>query len=207
MARRQDPPNEDTTKPDHPTGLTQTYHNSRVKDAKREICELRSPCPPWPRQGMVVGDRLARGVCASYATSTMKVRDCVTTQVITVTPETSTREAFRLMKTRHIRHLPVVKQGVILGIVTDRDLRRPQASDVFKSWDELYRLGDDIKVEDVMVSPVLTIDAQADIREAAQKMVRYRIGALPVTDAHHGLAGIVTETDLLRALISLAPEA
>ncbi|GEM_PF-5435787 len=53
-----------------------------------------------------------------------------------------------------------------------------------------------------MVSPVTTVDANEDIREAAKMMVQQRIGALPMTDAHHGLAGIITETDLLKALVS-----
>lgn len=132
----------------------------------------------------------------------MKVRECVTGQVVTVDPSMSTKEAFALLKSMGIRHLVVVKEGMVLGIVTDRDLRRPKVSDVFKSWDQLYRLSEEFEVEDIMVSPVITIDANADLREAAKLMVERRIGALPVTDAHHGLAGIITETDLLKALVS-----
>jgi len=131
----------------------------------------------------------------------MKVKDCITKEVVTIAPEASAKEAFALMKSMGIRHLIVVKEGVILGIVTDRDLRRPKVSDIFKSWHDLYRISDEFQVEDIMTSPVKSIDAQADIQEAARIMVAHRIGALPVTDAHHGLAGIITETDLLKALI------
>ena len=122
--------------------------------------------------------------------------------VVMIAPEASAKEAFALMKSLKIRHLVVVKEGVILEIVTDRDLRRPQVSDLFKSWHDLYRLSDEFQVEDIMTTPVVTIDAHAQIEEAANMMVEHRIGALPVTDAHHGLAGIITETDLLKALIS-----
>src|SRR3989338_6091276 len=132
----------------------------------------------------------------------MQVKECITDQVVTVPPEMSAKEAFGLMKSMGIRHLVVVKEGVVLGIVTDLDLRRPKASDVFHSWHDLYRLSDEFQVEDVMTSPVKTIDATADVREAAKIMVERRIGALPVTDAHRGLAGIITETDLLKALVS-----
>lgn len=132
----------------------------------------------------------------------MQVKECVTKEVVAVDPLMSTKEAFGLMKSMGIRHLVVVKEGKVLGVVTDRDLRRPQVSDIFKSWDELYRVSDEFQVEDVMVSPVVTIDANADVREAAKIMVKRRIGALPVTDAHHGLAGIITETDLLKALVA-----
>ena len=133
----------------------------------------------------------------------MKVKDCITNKVVAIPPETSTKEAFGLMKSMGIRHLVVVKEGVVLGIVTDRDLRRPKVSDVFKSWDELSRLSDEFQVEDVMSNPVTTVDANADVREAARLLVDKRIGALPVTDAHHGLAGIITDIDLLRALIAV----
>lgn len=132
----------------------------------------------------------------------MKVKDCITHEVVTIKPEASAREAFGLIKSMGIRHLVVVKEGVVLGIVTDRDLRRPKAADVFKSWDELYRVSDEFQVEDIMTSPVLTVDANADVREAAKSMVERHIGCLPVTDAHRGLAGIITETDLLKALIA-----
>ena len=131
----------------------------------------------------------------------MKVSELIGTKVVTVTPETTAKQAFVLMKKSGIRHLVVVDGETVVGIVTDRDLRRPKAAELFKSWDELYRLSNDFDVEDVMTSPALTIDASADVREAAQIMVEKRVGALPVTDAHRGLAGIITESDLLRALI------
>lgn len=135
----------------------------------------------------------------------MQVRECMTKAVYTIDPHMSTKQAFGLMKSRGIRHLPVVDGEIFVGIVTDRDLRRPQISDTFQSWNELYRLGDDIKVVDVMSTPVISIDAMADIREAAKLMRKYRIGALPVTDAHHGLAGILTDTDVISALLNLLP--
>ena len=132
----------------------------------------------------------------------MKIKDWVTQEVITISPEASVKEAFGLMKSMGIRHLPVVKGKVLKGIVTDRDLRRPKISDVFKSWDELYRINDDIQVEDVMMSPAITIGEEASIKEAAQIMVQRRIGALPVVDSKEEMAGIITESDVLRAFVA-----
>lgn len=132
----------------------------------------------------------------------MKVQDGITQQVITIAPEATTKEAFGTMKSLGIRHLVVVRNERIVGIVTDRDLRRPKMSDLFKSWDELYRISDDFTVEDVMNSPVTTIAADADIKEAATLLVQKHIGALPVVDAQGKLTGIITEFDLLRALIA-----
>ena len=132
----------------------------------------------------------------------MKIKSWITREVITISPEASVKEAFGLMKSLGIRHLPVVKNGILKGIVTDRDLRRPKISDVFKTWHELYRIGDDIQVEDVMVSPVKTIAEGASVKEAAKVMVERRIGALPVTDTKGKLAGIITESDILRAFVA-----
>lgn len=105
----------------------------------------------------------------------MQVNECMTNHVVTVAPETSTKQAFGLMKSLGIRHLAVVKEGVVPGVVTDRDLRRPQTADVFKARGDLYRLGEEFQGEDVMSSPVVTVDANA---------------------------GILTDTDLLKALIA-----
>ncbi|MCM8794271.1 MAG: CBS domain-containing protein [Candidatus Omnitrophica bacterium] len=132
----------------------------------------------------------------------MQIKNWITREVITVTPDTSVKQAFYLMKSMGIRHLPVVKDGILKGMVTDRDLRRPKLSDVFKSWDQLYRLNDEIQVEDVMVSPALTVKETATLQEAAQIMAEKRIGALPVTDKAGKLNGIITESDLLRAFVA-----
>ena len=132
----------------------------------------------------------------------MKVKNWITKEVVTIPPEASVKQAFGLMKSLGIRHLPVVWNGSLKGIVTDRDLRRPKISDVFKEWHELYRINDDIQVEDVMVSPAITIGEEASIKEAAQAMVEKRIGALPVTDSNGKLVGIITESDILRAFVA-----
>ncbi len=132
----------------------------------------------------------------------MKIKKWITKAVVTIKPETSSKEAFHLMKSLGIRHLPVVKNGVLKGIVTDRDLRRPKISDTFKSWNDLYRLSDEISVEDIMVSPVFTITEDSLIKDAAEAMVDKRIGALPVTDKTGKLVGIITESDILRAFVA-----
>ncbi len=129
----------------------------------------------------------------------MKIKEWITREIVTIRPEASVKEAFALLKSLGIRHLPVVKDGALKGIVTDRDLRRPKLSDVFKSWHELYRIDDEIQVEDIMASPVLTVSEDATIQEAAQQMAQNRIGALPVLDKNGKLAGIISESDILRA--------
>lgn len=76
----------------------------------------------------------------------MKVQDLMTTKVVTVSPEISVKKAFWLMKKNGFRHLPVCKDGTLVGIVTDRDLRRPEIADMFKEWEKFYRIDEDIQV-------------------------------------------------------------
>jgi len=132
----------------------------------------------------------------------MKVKNWITHDLVTIGPEASVKEAFGKMKSLGIRHLPVVREGKLVGMVTDRDLRRPKLSDVFKTWDELYHITDDIQVEDVMTTPVETAREDDQIQKAAQVMVEKRIGGLPVLDANDKLVGIIVESDILRAFVA-----
>ena len=132
----------------------------------------------------------------------MKVKDWMVSKVITVGPETSVKEAFGIMKKNGIRHLPVQKNNRLVGVVTDRDLRRPKISDVFKEWDQLYRLNDDIAVEDVMTSPAISIKTEDDLQKAASLLIEKKFGALPVVDEKENLVGILSIQDALRAFVS-----
>ncbi|HSA59109.1 MAG TPA: CBS domain-containing protein [bacterium] len=131
----------------------------------------------------------------------MKVKDWMTKKVFSIPPTASVRRAFGLMKTRDIRHLPVVRRGQLVGIVTDRDLRRPKISDVFREWDRLYRLGEDIAVEDVMTSPVLTVRPETDLLTAASILVEKKIGILPVVAGKGKVVGVIANRDILKALV------
>lgn len=131
----------------------------------------------------------------------MKIKEWITKEVVTIAPEASVKQAFLLMKSLGIRHLPVVREGELVGIVTDRDLRRPKLADVFRSWDEVYRINDEIQVEDIMTAPVLTARPDDRVDDAARVMVEKRIGALPVVDRAGKLVGIITESDILRAFV------
>lgn len=131
----------------------------------------------------------------------MKVKEWMTTKVVTVSLDTSVKKAFGLMKHHGFHHLPVVQGEKVVGIVTDRDLRRPNISDVFKGWDELYRLGEDISVEDVMTAPAITVSLDSDLPAAASMLVEKKINALPVVSHEGKLAGIITTVDFLKAFV------
>ena len=130
----------------------------------------------------------------------MLVSELMTAPVVTAPPALSLPDAAHLMKTRGIRRLPVVdEQGVLVGIVTDRDLREalPSKLSTLSPWEATTRLAA-VRVADVMRRSVLTVAAQADARDAAYTMLEHRVGALPVLDEQGQLAGLITVTDVLR---------
>lgn len=127
----------------------------------------------------------------------MLVQDIMQPSVITVTPRTTLPEALRLVQQRGIRHLPVVDEGRLVGIVSDRDLKRSMASPATGlERHELAYLLERVTLADIMTRAVITIAPMFPVEEAARVMVREKISALPVTEAGR-LVGILTETDVL----------
>ncbi len=132
---------------------------------------------------------------------TGKVAEYMTRKVVSVPPRTGIREAFFKMKQHHIRHLPVVDDArKLIGIVSDRELRRPDWVD--ESWDiaHVYRLDDEVLVGDVMISNVHVIHTYDTLRKAIKLLLENGIGAAPVLDKTGALVGMLSAVDLLRAL-------
>ncbi len=128
----------------------------------------------------------------------MLVQDIMQAELITITPETTLPEALRLVQRRGVRHLPVVENGNLVGIVSDRDLKRAMPSAATSlSAQELNYLLDRVKVGEFMTRGVITIAPMFPVEETARIMVTEKISALPVTEGGR-LVGIVTETDVLR---------
>ncbi len=124
------------------------------------------------------------------------VRDIMKSPVIAVEPDASLSSVYSLMHERGIRHVPVVRRGVLVGVVTDRDLRLATSALAEKPFSP------QAKVEKVMSQPVRTADPLDPVEEAARTMRQLKIGCLPVTSGG-ALAGIVTGVDLLDALLRL----
>ncbi len=131
------------------------------------------------------------------------VADIMTANPVTVTPRNAIRTAVNLMREGGFRRLPVVDRGRLVGIITDRDLRRAANSPfvVREQWYDNFIL-DHIEVGSCMTPNPLTIEPNAAIAEAARVMRNHKIGGLPVV-ADGQLVGIVTDTDLLDFLIEL----
>ena len=132
----------------------------------------------------------------------MFVRDVMQAEVITVAPHTTLPEAMRLASHCGIRHLPVLDGDKLVGIVSDRDLKRAMASPATSlEAHELYYLLGRLTMDEIMTRAVITIAPSFPVEEAARLMAQEKIGALPVT-VEGRLVGIVTETDVLNVFVS-----
>jgi acetoin utilization protein AcuB len=131
----------------------------------------------------------------------MRVSDLIAGPVVTIPPETPVLEARRLMQARAFRHLLVVEDGRLAGIITDRDIRlnMPSPATTLSVWEVNYLLAR-LTVGEVMTKSVIVVDPNRDAHEAAALLIAEKIGALPVVDGDR-LVGIVTETDFLRAFV------
>jgi len=137
--------------------------------------------------------------------NTQLVRNWMTLNPITITPQTTLPEARRLMDEHFVRRLPVIHKGKLVGIVTRGDIREAQASTATTlSVYELNYLMDGLPAKEFMAYEPITIAADAPIGEAARRMLQHKIGGLPVVE-YGELVGIITETDICRLLI-LQPE-
>ena len=135
----------------------------------------------------------------------MLVKYWMTTEVITVDEDVSLMQASKLMKEHGIKHLPVIKERRLVGIVSDRDLKEAQASDAtLLDIHELYYLLDKVKIKRLMSTNLHTTTGEEVVERAAALMLDYDISALPVVDQEGKLKGIVTKGDLFRGLIAIS---
>jgi acetoin utilization protein AcuB len=134
----------------------------------------------------------------------MLVKDWMTKTVVTVDMEDSMHEAIRLMKDHDIHMLPVMKRGQLVGIVTDRDVKRSSASDATTlEIHELLFLISKIKVKDIMTKDPITVAYDYTIEETAEVLLKNKISGAPVLNGAGELVGAITKADIFRALISL----
>jgi acetoin utilization protein AcuB len=129
----------------------------------------------------------------------LRVRDSMTREIVTLSPDETAATALALCQERRIRHLPVLKGGRLVGIVSDRDLRSstPALGDPARA-----AALQEVLVEDVMAREVVSVHPDDPIEQAANTMREARIGCLPVLDGDE-LVGIVTASDVMDALVYL----
>ena len=134
----------------------------------------------------------------------MLVQNWMSKPAITIDSAGSMQEAINLMKTHRISMLPVMEKGSLVGVVTDRDLKRASASDATSlEIHELLYLLSTIKVKDIMTSDPICVPPDFTIEETAELLMQHHISGVPVVDRNKGIAGVITHTDLFKVIISL----
>jgi acetoin utilization protein AcuB len=133
----------------------------------------------------------------------MLVGERMSYPVISISPEMPIIDTLNLMKREKIRRTPVIKDGKLVGIVSDKDLLNvsPSPATSLSIWEMNYLLSK-IKISDVMTKKVLTVTEDTPIEEAARIMADNKIGGLPVLRADQ-VVGIITETDLFKMFLEL----
>lgn len=136
----------------------------------------------------------------------MKVRDRMTTEVITVGLADPIRKAWELVEENQLRRFPVVEGDKLVGIITDRDIRNATASSVVLTEKKYHDfLLDTVKIESVMTPDPATVTPDTPLDEAARMILELKVGGLPVIEQGK-LVGIITETDLIKTLVELLPD-
>jgi len=134
----------------------------------------------------------------------MRVRDLMSRQVVTIGTSDSCLEAVMRMHRARVRHLPVVnRDGLLVGILTDRDLRHHLFSP--RVFQELGATPVDVllkavPVAEIMSTTVITVEPDDDLAEAARTMRERQVGSLPAIE-NGRVVGILTEIDLLREIV------
>ncbi|MBD5416231.1 MAG: CBS domain-containing protein [Desulfovibrio sp.] len=134
----------------------------------------------------------------------MLIRNWMTPEVITVTPDTSLLKLGKLMRDHGVRRLPVLDNGRVVGIISDRDVRdaSPSKATTLDMYEMHYLLAE-IKAKDIMTPKPVTIKPTDTVEKAAMIMLDRKIGGLPVVDEKGELVGIISDQDVFKALVNI----
>lgn len=136
----------------------------------------------------------------------LKVGDLMTQDVESVSATDSARVAYDLMDEKHIRHLPVLNDDEVVGLLSERDLLRNALNNTAElplSAQREYLEG--LSIEEIMTSVPYTVEPDTDLQEAGRMLLEYKFSCLPVTEGNT-LVGIITESDFVRHLVGMLEE-
>jgi len=134
----------------------------------------------------------------------MLVETWMSRPVITVNADDSMQKATTLLKENHIGILPVMEDAMLVGIITDRDLKRASASDATTlEIHELVYLLSKIKVKEIMTRDPITVLPHFTLEETSRILLDNKISGVPVVNDEGQVIGIITRDDLLRVLVNL----
>jgi acetoin utilization protein AcuB len=132
----------------------------------------------------------------------MIARDLMTPNPLTVTPQASIAEAWDVMRELAVRHVPVVEDGALVGMLSDRDLAQVDIARVLRvEGADALREELETPIVEVMSSDVISVEPETDVGEVISLLLEHKIGALPVVEPRtREVLGIISYVDVLRAL-------
>jgi CBS domain-containing protein len=137
--------------------------------------------------------------------SARRVRDVMSEKIVQISAGDTLSTVEDIMTLGGVRHMPVVRAGKLVGVVSERDLLRASLSNLTEFGTEQRRAFlHVVEIERVMSSPPVVIGPDASVEDAALLMAERRIGCLPVVDGER-LLGMITETDILRYFAGVSP--
>ena len=137
--------------------------------------------------------------------SARRVRDVMSEKIVQISAGDTLSTVEDIMTLGGVRHMPVVRAGKLVGVVSERDLLRASLSNLTEFGTEQRRAFlHVVEIERVMSSPPVVIGPDDSVEEAALLMAERRIGCLPVVDGER-LLGMITETDILRYFAGVSP--
>jgi len=130
----------------------------------------------------------------------MHVSDYMSRTVVTANLRDGLRQTFYRMKERGVRHMPVLDdEERLAGIISDRDLRRPDWVDSEENVAHYYLLDNQVRVEQAMTASPKTVAPDSPITDAIAIFLQHRFGALPVVNAERRVVGVLSAFDVLQA--------
>lgn len=134
----------------------------------------------------------------------MLVMHWMTKPAVTVDQNNSLIDAMEILKQKDIMMLPVMKRYELVGIVSDRDVKRAFASNVIPlEIHELFYLMARVKIKDIMSRNPIVVPIDYTIEETAEVLLNHKISGVPVLDEKGRLAGVITQQDIFKALMSI----
>jgi acetoin utilization protein AcuB len=136
----------------------------------------------------------------------LQVADYMTPNPLTVEPEEPLLRAVEIIRLRGVRRLPVTVGGILVGLVTDGDLKRAEPSMLTDSEADFNRVMEQTPISRIMIQNPFTTTADTLLVDAAEVLLNTKYGALPVVAGSH-VVGIITVNDFMRALVEILREA
>ncbi|HXK11707.1 MAG TPA: CBS domain-containing protein [Vicinamibacteria bacterium] len=138
--------------------------------------------------------------------SSLLVSDYMTANPIVVEPEDSLMQALETIRLRGVRRLPVTVGGMLVGLLTEGDLKRAEPSTLTDSEADFNRVMEETPISRIMIQNPVTTTADTPLLDAAEILLNTKYGALPVVSGGR-VVGILTDNDLIRALVDALREA